>query len=278
MKERAYAKINLCLDVIRRREDGYHDLRMIMVPLDFYDVLEMVPAEKTTLSINRSWLPVNDKNTVIKAINVMKETYGFDQNYACVLQKHIPSQAGLAGGSADAAAAIRIMNRLQNLHMTRDDMIAIGKQIGADVPFCTVNRPSVVEGIGERITPFQNNLKFHVLLVKPHKGVSTKKAFEGIDFKTVVHPDPAVIRDAMVNNDYDALVNGLGNSLEEVSMNLVAEIRDIKQDLLDLGFDGALMSGSGSTVFGITRNAELLKHGADAMHEQGYFTRMTRIL
>ncbi len=278
MKERAYAKINLCLDVIRRREDGYHDLRMIMVPLDFYDVLEMVPAEKTTLSINRSWLPVNDKNTVIKAINVMKETYGFDQNYACVLQKHIPSQAGLAGGSADAAAAIRIMNRLQNLHMTRDDMIAIGKQIGADVPFCTVNRPSVVEGIGERITPFQNNLKFHVLLVKPHKGVSTKKAFEGIDFKNVVHPDPAVIRDAMVNNDYDALVNGLGNSLEEVSMNLVAEIRDIKQDLLDLGFDGALMSGSGSTVFGITRNAELLKHGADAMHKQGYFTRMTRIL
>ncbi|MEE3487047.1 MAG: 4-(cytidine 5'-diphospho)-2-C-methyl-D-erythritol kinase [Bulleidia sp.] len=278
MKERAYAKINLCLDVIRRREDGYHDLRMIMVPLDFYDVLEMVPAEKTTLSINRSWLPVNDKNTVIKAINVMKETYGFDQNYACVLQKHIPSQAGLAGGSADAAAAIRIMNRLQNLHMTRDDMIAIGKQIGADVPFCTVNRPSVVEGIGERITPFQNNLKFHVLLVKPHKGVSTKKAFEGIDFKTVVHPDPAVIRDAMVTNDYDALVNGLGNSLEEVSMNLVPEIRDIKQDLLDLGFDGALMSGSGSTVFGITRNAELLKHGADAMHEQGYFTRMTRIL
>ena len=278
MKERAYAKINLCLDVIRRREDGYHDLRMIMVPLDFYDVLEMVPAEKTTLSINRSWLPVNDKNTVIKAINVMKETYGFDQNYACVLQKHIPSQAGLAGGSADAAAAIRIMNRLQNLHMTRDDMIAIGKQIGADVPFCTVNRPSVVEGIGERITPFQNNLKFHVLLVKPHKGVSTKKAFEGIDFKNVVHPDPAVIRDAMVNNDYDALVNGLGNSLEEVSMNLVPEIRDIKQDLLDLGFDGALMSGSGSTVFGITRNAELLKHGADAMHKQGYFTRMTRIL
>ena len=278
MKERAYAKINLCLDVIRRREDGYHDLRMIMVPLDFYDVLEMVPAEKTTLSINRSWLPVNDKNTVIKAINVMKETYDFDQNYACVLQKHIPSQAGLAGGSADAAAAIRIMNRLQNLHMTRDDMIAIGKQIGADVPFCTVNRPSVVEGIGERITPFQNNLKFHVLLVKPHKGVSTKKAFEGIDFKTVVHPDPAVIRDAMVNNDYDALVNGLGNSLEEVSMNLVPEIRDIKQDLLDLDFDGALMSGSGSTVFGITRDAELLKHGADAMHEQGYFTRMTRIL
>lgn len=278
MKERAYAKINLCLDVIRRREDGYHDLRMIMVPLDFYDVLEMKPAEKTTLSINRSWLPVNDKNTVIKAINVMQEAYGFEQNYACTLQKHIPSQAGLAGGSADAAAAIRIMNRLQNLHMTRDDMIAAGKQIGADVPFCTVNKPSVVEGIGERITPFENNLKFHVLLVKPHKGVSTKKAFEGIDFKTVVHPDPAVIRDAMVNNDYDALVHGLGNSLEKVSMDLVPEIGTIKQDLMDLGFDGALMSGSGSTVFGITRDAQLLKHGAEAMHEKGYFTRMTRIL
>ena len=111
MKERAYAKINLCLDVVGEREDGYHELKMIMAPVDFYDVLEMVPAETTTMSLNRSFLPVNDKNTVIKAINVMRECYGFTEEFACSLQKHIPTQAGLAGGSADAAAAIRIMNR-----------------------------------------------------------------------------------------------------------------------------------------------------------------------
>ena len=108
MRERANAKINLCLDVVGKREsDGYHELKMIMVPIDFYDVLEMLPAKETTLSLNRSYLPVNDKNTIIKAINVMKAKYGFDTNFACILHKHIPTRAGLAGGSADAAAAIR---------------------------------------------------------------------------------------------------------------------------------------------------------------------------
>ena len=112
MKERAYAKINLCLDVVGRRDDGYHELKMIMVPIDFYDVLEMNFASETTLELNRSYLPVNEKNTIIKAIRVMQEKYGFDDEFECRLAKHIPTRAGLAGGSADAAAAIRMMNRM----------------------------------------------------------------------------------------------------------------------------------------------------------------------
>lgn len=278
MKERAYGKINLCLDVTGIKEDGYHDLRMVMAPIDFYDMLEMVPAEETTMTLNRSYLPVNDKNTVIKAIRVMKEHYGFDMNFACTLEKHIPTQAGLAGGSADAAAAIRIINRMLNLNMSQDDMIACGREVGSDVPFCLIHKPALVEGTGEKIYPFECHPDFGLLLVKPRKGVSTKLAFGGLDAAHMTHPDVDGMRQALIDNDYERITECLGNTLEEVSMNLVPDIREIKEDLLDQGFDGVLMSGSGSTVFGITKNPALLRRSADLMRYKRYFVRITRIL
>ena len=278
MKERAFAKINLCLDVVRRREDGYHDLRMIMVPVDFYDVLEMVPAEETTMTLNRSYLPVNDRNTVVKAIHVMQERYGITQNFACILQKHIPTQAGLAGGSADAAAAIRIINRITCLNRPLEELIDAAKEVGADVPFCLVSRPALVEGIGEILHPFEVNCDFGILLVKPRRGVSTKAAFSGLDFSSIEHPDVDGMKTALESGDYDGMISRLGNSLEDVSLKLVEEIRDVKETLLDFGFDGVLMSGSGSTVFGITRSPRLLKDAMGLMRANGYFVRSTKIL
>ena len=129
MKERAYAKINLCLNIKSRREDGYHELEMIMVPIDFYDTLEMIPSQEMRIYNNRSYIPVNEKNTVIKAVQVLKQRYGFDTNFEIRLQKHIPTRAGLAGGSADAAAAIRMMNRMLKLNMSEQDMIDCGSAI-----------------------------------------------------------------------------------------------------------------------------------------------------
>lgn len=278
MKERAFAKINLCLDVVRRREDGYHDLRMIMVPIDFYDVLELIPSEETTMTLNRSYLPVNDKNTVIKAIHVMQERYGFTQNFACTLQKHIPTQAGLAGGSADAAAAIRMINRIMKLDLSVEEMIDVAKEVGADVPFCTINRPALVEGIGEKIQPFSCHSDFGILLVKPRRGVSTKAAFGGLNFDTIQHPDVDGMKTALENGDYEGMISRLGNSLEEISLQLVEEIRDVKEQLTELGFDGVLMSGSGSTVFGITKSPRLLRESSDLMRANGYFVRMTKII
>ena len=278
MKERAFAKINLCMDVVRRREDGYHDLRMIMVPIDFYDVLELIPSEETTMTLNRSYLPVNDKNTVIKAIHVMQERYGFTQNFACTLQKHIPTQAGLAGGSADAAAAIRMINRIMKLDLSVEEMIDVAKEVGADVPFCTINRPALVEGIGEKIQPFSCHSDFGILLVKPRRGVSTKAAFGGLNFDTIQHPDVDGMKTALENGDYEGMISRLGNSLEEISLQLVEEIRDVKEQLTELGFDGVLMSGSGSTVFGITKSPRLLRESSDLMRANGYFVRMTRII
>ena len=278
MRERAYAKINLCLDVVRRREDGYHDLRMIMVPVDFYDVVDLVPADETTMSLNRSYLPVNDKNTVIKAIHVMQEKCGFTQNFACTLQKHIPTQAGLAGGSADAAAAIRMINQIMKLDLSVEEMIDVAKEVGADVPFCTINRPALVEGIGEKIQPFSCHSDFGILLVKPRRGVSTKAAFGGLNFDTIQHPDVDGMKTALENGDYEGMISRLGNSLEEISLQLVEEIRDVKEQLTELGFDGVLMSGSGSTVFGITKSPRLLRESSDLMRANGYFVRMTRII
>lgn len=279
MRERANAKINLCLDVVGKREsDGYHELKMIMVPIDFYDVLEMLPAKETTLSLNRSYLPVNDKNTIIKAINVMKAKYGFDTNFACILQKHIPTRAGLAGGSADAAAAIRMINNMLALHMSTEEMIEVGKEVGSDVPFCLINQPAYVEGTGEKIEPFYCHPDFELLLVKPRKGVSTKEAFEIVDQGNDVHPDCMAMREALITNNYKGIVKNLGNSLEPASLQLVDEIRTIKQQLSEHGFDGVLMSGSGSTVFGITKDSALLEKAMNDMKAQGYFVRKTKIL
>lgn len=278
MKENAYAKINLCLDVTGEREDGYHELNMIMVPVNFYDVLEMEPASETTIRLNRSYLPVNEKNTVIKAIRTMQKMYGFDQEFACTLQKHIPTQAGLAGGSADAAAAIRMIDRYMGLDLSREELIKVGTAVGADVPFCIFNKPAFVSGIGDRLETFECNTDFDLLLVKPRRGVSTKTAFTEMDPEKASHPDCMAMRRALMENDYEGVIRNLGNSLEEVSIRLVKEIREVKEDLAAAGFDGVLMSGSGSTVFGITRSPRLLRKTADLMRYKGFFVRMTSIM
>ena len=277
MKERAYAKINLCLDVVGKREDGYHDLKMIMVPINFYDVLEMEFAPETTLELNRDYLPINDKNTIIKAIHIMQEKYNITEEFRCRLEKHIPTRAGLAGGSADAAAAIRIINRMCNLHLSKDEMIAVGKEVGADVPFCILNQPAFVEGIGEKITTFSCNPDFYLLLIKPRKGVSTAEAFHIVDEQEGIHPDCMAMQEALESNDYDGIISSLGNSMENAAMTFVPEIRNAKQDLLELGFDGVLMSGSGSTVFGITKDVELLDRSIDILKKKRYFVRKTTV-
>ena len=278
MRQRAYAKINLCLDVVGRRDDGFHELRMIMTPIDFYDVLEMVPAYETTLSLNRSYLPVNEKNTIIKAIEVMRRRYGFENQFACTLQKHIPTRAGLAGGSADAAAAIRMMNQMLRLHLSLEELIDVAREVGSDVPFCLINRPAYVEGTGEKILPFECDPDFELLLVKPGKGVSTKEAFELVDSMEVEHPDCMAMQKALQENDYQGVISSLGNSLESASLQLVDEIRVVKEKLVERGFDGVLMSGSGSTVFGITKNTDLLYEAMSAFKKEKYFVRRTKIL
>ncbi len=277
MRERAYAKINLCLNIKSRREDGYHELEMIMVPIDFYDTLEMIPSDEMRIYNNRAYIPVNEKNTVIKAVQVLRQRYGFDTNFEIRLQKHIPTRAGLAGGSADAAA-IRMMNRMLNLNMSEQDMIDCGREVGADVPFCILSKPALVQGIGEVIVPFECHPDFHILLVKPKRGVSTKEAFELSDQTEPEHPDCHKMGRALIEGNYQGIVDALGNSLEGAALQLVPEIRQVKEALSLLGFDGVLMSGSGSTVFGITKDEALVDKTMELMRARKLFVRKTRIL
>lgn len=277
MRQRAYAKINLCLNVVGRREDGYHDLEMIMAPVNLYDTLDFEIAREMKIRSNVQYLPIDKRNTIIKAIEILREEYGFQENFEITLQKHIPTQAGMAGGSADGAAAIRALNRMLHLGMDREKMLAIGKKVGADVPFCIVNQPAYVTGIGEQLDLFKINTPFYVLLVKPYKGVSTRVAFESLDFSCTEHPNCQKMKQALMNNDYDQVIASLGNTLEQSAFKLVPQIAGIKQSLLDLGFDGALMSGSGSTVFALTRDPELLEKAAVVMKKKAAFIRKTEL-
>lgn len=277
MKQRAYAKINLCLDVVCRREDGYHELEMIMAPVNLYDTLNFEFCDELRLQSNVPYLPLDRRNTIIKAIELLREEYGFKENFEITLQKHIPTQAGMAGGSTDGAAAIRALNKMLRLGMDNDKMVEIAKKVGADVPFCLRSRPAFVTGIGENLEHFRVHTPFYLLLMKPYKGVSTKVAFETLDFSSAQHPDCRKMRQALMNNDYDGVIQSLGNTLEQSAFKLVPQIAAIKKDLLAMGFDGALMSGSGSTVFALTRDPELLEKGAAAMRKKAAFIRKTEL-
>lgn len=278
MKIRAYAKINLGLDVIRRKENGYHDLKMVMVPVDFYDVLDIEVAPKMLFECNRDYVTANPNNTVIAAINYLRNKYHFEENFKIYLDKHIPTKAGLAGGSTDGAAAIIAINKLLKLNMTHEEMKEAALAIGADVYFCLVGKPSVVEGIGDIVTPFDCQLNPDILLVKPKRGVVTKEAFKLINIDKAYHPDIDKMVNSLKNNDYDTFIKTMGNSLEEPSFRLVKEISAIKNEMLDMGFDGALMSGSGSTVFGISNDKNIILKAQEKFKNDGYFVRRVKIV
>lgn len=278
MKINAHAKINLILNVVKKRDDGYHELEMIMVPLTLHDVIHIELSETDQYSCSIQELEIDEHNTVVKAVALMRKTYGLKQHFKIHIEKHIPMQAGLAGGSADAAAVLRGIKELAKLDITTKELSMLGKQIGADVPFCVYETPAVVKGIGEAITPIQVALKFAVLLVKPQEGVPTGKAFSMIDFTTCIHPDYRIAEECLTSGNYDAFCNSLGNTLEQPAMQIVPKIKDIKQELEAMGFDCVLMSGSGSTVFAITRDQSLLREAKESYRNRGYFTCATSLL
>lgn len=258
MKESAYAKINLSLDVVCKREDGYHELSMIMLPLAFHDTLEIELSDKEIYTSDSDMI-FDESNTIVKAVKIMREAYKLEQCFKIHCEKRIPMQAGLAGGSADAAAVLRGINTLCDLNIPINELALLGKKIGADVPFCVLNKPAYVSGIGEKIEPFDPIFDYEILLVKPHKGVSTKRAFEMLDFKTAIHPQISKIVSALKIGNAKAWIPELGNTLEQTAFQLVPEIEMIKKQLQKDGFDAVLMSGSGSCLFGLTHNLALIE-------------------
>ena len=246
MLEKAYGKINLSINVLRRRPDGYHDLDMIMVPIALHDDLQIEISEQMSYTGNTD-LPFDQHNTICKAIELLRAEFGFRENFRINLTKRIPMQAGLAGGSADGAAALRAVNRLLDLGLSEQQLALRAAKIGMDVCFCIYQRAARVKGAGEIIEPFEMKRNYEVLLVKPQQGISTGKAYGMLDLERCDHPDITALQEALINGEEITAL--LGNSLEESAFRLLPEIREIKETVKSFGYNDVLMSGSGSTVF-----------------------------
>ena len=223
-------------------------------------------------------MPTDERNIMYKVAALIKERYGIKKGVKIYVYKHIPTQAGLAGGSADGAAVIKAMNKLFYLNLTNEQMASLGKEVGADIPFCIYQKMALVNGIGEKLTFIEAPFECKVLLVKPKKGVSTKKSFSSLDLNKVSHQDCGLMVKGIEENDYQAVLDNLQNTLEAPSIKMVPEIEKIKMEMLKIGFDGALMSGSGSCVFGLTKSDLILEKGFRFFKGKYYFVRKTEIL
>ena len=274
MKDKAYAKINLSLDVFNIREDGYHDLSSIMLPINFYDELEISKASEDSFDCNRSYIQFNEHNSIVKMIDILKERFNIDDHYAIRLNKLIPTKAGLGGGTSDAAATLRIFERLYDLKLSEDEIIDICVRVGADVPFNYFNVPAVVKGIGDEIEPLR--LKYYILLVKPRSGVSTKAAYEALDMNKCDHPDIERLKETLIKGE--DIKGLLGNSLEQSALLLNEEIKTVKQKLSSFGIGEVLMSGSGSTVFCISEDKSDIAYLYKEMLKEKYYVRFTETL
>lgn len=279
MKVRAYAKVNLALDVVRKREDGYHELDMIMAPIDLHDLIYIdIIDEGIVITSDSTRMPTDERNIMYKVAKILIERYNINKGVKIHIYKHIPTQAGLAGGSADGAAVLRAMNKLFKLNLSLETLAEIGKEVGADIPFCIYQKMALVRGIGEKLEFIDHNFDAYMLLVKPKKGVSTKKSFTMLNLDTDIHPCISDMKKAIEDNDYTGVINSLGNTLEAPSIDMVKEIQTIKDEMLSLGLDGALMSGSGSCVFGLTKDIEVLNKAYKHFKYKYPFVRTTRFL
>lgn len=251
---KARAKINLGLDVIGRRENGYHDVRMVMQTVGLYDriIMTRIPEEEIRIKTNIGFLPVNENNLVYKAIMLMKSKYKLDGGIEVDLNKFIPVAAGMAGGSSDAASALFGMNRLYELNLPIGELMNIGVEIGADVPYCIMRGTALAEGIGEKLTRLPDMPFCHILIAKPPVNVSTKLVYENLDSTQIKsHPDIDGIIEAIKLKDVALVASRMGNVLESVTVPLYPVIDSIKRDMIEHGAINAMMSGSGPTVFGI---------------------------
>ena len=251
---KARAKINLGLDVLGKREDGYHEVRMVMQTIGIYDrlILTKIPEEEIRITSNLAFLPVNENNLIYKAIKLLKDEYHFPGGVSVDLNKFIPVAAGMAGGSTEAASTMFGVNRLFGLNLSMGKMMELGVRLGADVPYCVMRGTALAEGIGEKLTRITPVPHMWILIAKPQINVSTRLVYEQLDMGGIQkHPDIDGIIRAIEAQDVVRIAQSMGNVLENVTVPLYPVIETIKQDMLSHGAINAMMSGSGPTVFGI---------------------------
>lgn len=257
MELKALAKINLGLDVLGRRENGYHDVRMIMQSVYLYDEVKLDQSEEPGIRVrtNLGFLPTGEGNIAYKAAQMLTEEFGIGPGIDISLNKHIPVAAGLAGGSADAAAVLFGLNRMFGLKLSQEELMERGVKLGADVPYCIMRGTVLAEGIGEELTVLPAMPKCTVLIAKPPVSVSTKVVYEALDAREITeHPDIDGIIDGLKEGNLKRIASSMGNVLESVTIPMHPVIEQIKDEMKAAGALNAMMSGSGPTVFGLFEN------------------------
>lgn len=270
---KALGKINLGLDILGTRPNGYHDVRMVMQTVNLFDevTLEKKEEEGIEIETNLSFLPVDGSNIAYKAAKLLMDEFDIKGGIKITLEKHIPVAAGMAGGSSNAAAVLYGMNQMYELGLSQEALKERGVKLGADVPYCIMRGTVLAEGIGEILTPLPPLPKCYVLIAKPPLSASTKEIYEKYDSKTdIVHPDIDAIIDGLQKDDIKKVAENMGNVLEEVMIPEFPVLDEIKKEMMGNGALGSMMSGSGPTVFGIFDDRKLAKAAAAKIQEKGF--------
>jgi ispE: 4-(cytidine 5'-diphospho)-2-C-methyl-D-erythritol kinase len=267
---KALGKINLGLDVLGRRENGYHDVRMVMQTVYLYDRIIMKKSKTPgiRLETNLHYLPVNENNLAYQAAQMLMDEFHMEEGVSIQLDKHIPVAAGMAGGSSNAAAVLFGMNRMFSLGLSQKELMERGVKLGADVPYCIMRGTVLAEGIGEILTPLSPMPKCYVLIAKPAISVSTKMVYEKLDSHEIEdHPDIDGILAGLKAGDLKKVAGSMGNVLERVTVDAYPVIDQIKKMMIKEGALNAMMSGSGPTVFGIFEEKATARKAADAIRD-----------
>ena len=279
LMEKAPAKINLALDVLFKRPDGYHEVEMIMTTVDLADRIELKEITGNHIQIlsHNRFVPDDHRNLAYQAAFILKERFGINKGVSITIEKNIPVAAGLAGGSSDAAATLRGLNRLWKLGLSMEELAEIGAEIGSDVSFCVYGGTALARGRGEKITHLPAPPKCWVILAKPTIGVSTADIYKRLQTSRMEHPDVPGMISAIMENNYHDVCEGLGNVLEQVTLQLYPEVANIKDQMKTFGADSVLMSGSGPTVFGLVEHDSRMQriyNGLRGFCDQVYAVRL----
>ena len=277
--EKAPAKINLSLDVTSKRPDGYHEVEMIMTTIDLADRIELteLPENVIRVASHNRFVPDDQRNLAYQAAKLLKERYQVKKGVSIMITKVIPVAAGLAGGSSDAAATLRGLNRLWDLKLSVEELAELGAEIGSDVSFCVYGGTALATGRGEKIRHISAPPHCWVVLAKPTIGVSTAEVYRRLNLQQVRHPDVQAMIDAIEEKSFQKVCGQLGNVLESVTLNLHPEVAMIKNQMKRFGADAVLMSGSGPTVFGLVlyeSKVQRIYNGLRGFCDQVYAVRM----
>ncbi|WP_337018771.1 4-(cytidine 5'-diphospho)-2-C-methyl-D-erythritol kinase [Oceanobacillus massiliensis] len=277
--EKAPAKINLSLNVLSKRDDDYHDVEMIMTSIDLADRIELerLQDDRIEISLESRYVPNDERNLAYKAAKAFKTKYGITEGVHITIDKNIPVSAGLGGGSSDAAAVLRGLNKLWSKDIPLNELAELGSSIGADVAYCVYGKTAIARGFGEKIEKLSSPPPCWIILAKPDIGVSSRTIFSQINIEELFHPDTAAILEALEDKNFSKLCNHIGNSLEPITFAMHPEVQHIKEAMTHAGAAGVLMSGSGPTVYGLVEQqskATRIYNGMRGFCEEVYLVRL----